>query len=186
MVLKANLKEAIVSLYAAKQRSLLALIGIVIGIGSVIAMVSLGVIAKQQALERFKELGTEFLAISVRGSTSGSASGIRLADAVELAEETSSVMAVAPWTQGQGQVVFAGKKIADAPILGVTGSFAALNKLRTEQGRFVSDLDFRRYYCVVGAKVASALRRAGARRLVGEPIRLKDRVCTVVGVLRAA
>ena len=186
MALKANLKEAIVSLYAAKQRSLLALIGIVIGIGSVIAMVSLGVIAKHQALERFRELGTEFLAISVRGSASGPASRIRLADAVGLAQGTSSVVAVAPWTQGHGQAVFAGKKIADAPILGVTGSFAALNNLRTEQGRFISDLDFRRYYCVVGASITSALRRAGAKRLVGESIRLNDRVCTVVGVLRSA
>ena len=51
MALKANVKEAVVSLYAAKQRSLLALIGIVIGIGSVIAMLSVGTIAKQQALE---------------------------------------------------------------------------------------------------------------------------------------
>ena len=184
MALKANLKEALVSLYAAKQRSLLALIGIVIGIGSVIAMVSMGVIAKHQALERFKELGTEYLSISVRGS--GSAPGIRMADAVGLTEGTSSILAVAPWSQGTRQAVFAGKKVADAPTLGVTGSFAALNKLRIEQGRFISDLDFRRYYCVVGADIASALRRAGAIRLVGESIRLKDRVCTVVGVLRSA
>lgn len=186
MALNANLKEALVSLYAAKQRSLLAMIGIVIGIGSVIAMVSLGVIAKHQALEQFKELGTEFLSISVRGSASGSGPRIRLADAVGLLEGTSSIVGVAPWTQGQGQAVFAGKKIADASILGVTGSFAALNKLSIEQGRFISDLDFRRYYCVVGARIASDLRRAGAKRLVGESVRLKDRVCTVVGVLRGA
>ena len=184
MALKANLKEAVVSLYAAKQRSLLALIGIVIGIGSVIAMVSLGVIAKHQALERFKELGTEYLSIGVQGSAS--APRIRLADAVGLAQGTSSIVAVAPWTQGHGQAVFAGKKIADAQVLGVTGSFAALNKLPIEQGRFISDLDLRRYYCVVGVRIASALRRAGAKRLVGESIRLNDRVCTVVGVLRSA
>ena len=45
MALKANVREAVVSLYAAKQRSFLALIGIVIGIGSVIVLLSVGTIA---------------------------------------------------------------------------------------------------------------------------------------------
>lgn len=187
MALRANAKEAFVSLYAAKQRSLLALIGIVIGIGSVIGMVSVGEIAKRQALKQFKELGTEFLSISARsaGQASGSPPRIRLSDALALPEETSSILAVAPYTQGHGQAVYGGKKVADASVLGVTESFIALNKLRIESGRGVSDLDYRRYYCVIGSRVASALRRAGAQRLVGESIRLNDRLCTIMGVLRS-
>ena len=186
MALKANVKEAVVSLYAAKQRSLLALIGIVIGIGSVIAMLSVGTIAKQQALEQFRELGTDYLTIQVHGLGPGAASGITLADAVELPEGAPSIAGVAPWSQGLGVVVYAGKKIMDAPTLGVTGSFLELNRLPLADGRAISDLDVRREYCVVGARVASALRRAGAEPLVGEPIRLNDRIYTIVGVLRAA
>ena len=98
MALKANLKEAVDSLYTAKQRSLLALIGIVIGIGSVIAMVSVGVIAKQQAIEQFKELGTEYLTVKARGSR-GTGAGISLDAALGLAEQTSSIAAAAPWSQ---------------------------------------------------------------------------------------
>ena len=177
---RANIKEGIVSLYAAKQRSLLALIGIVIGIGSVIAMVSVGVIAKRQALEQFRELGTEFLAIR----SVGSAKRIPLADALALPKETSSITAVAPWSQGYTGVVYAGKKIADVPVLGVTGSFTRVTKLQLEQGRPISDLDFRQNFCVIGAEVASGLRSAGARRLTGESIRLNKRICTIVGVLR--
>ena len=76
MALKANVKEAVVSLYAAKQRSLLALVGIVIGIGSVIAMLSVGTIAKRQSLERFRELGTDYLTIQMHGQAlSGVAQG---------------------------------------------------------------------------------------------------------------
>ena len=184
VALKANLKEGVVSLYGAKQRSLLALIGIVIGIGSVIAMVSVGVIAKRQALEQFRELGTEFLSIRQLGSGSGTKVRIRLEDAVELPEQVPPVAAAAPWGQGRGVVVYAGKKIGDATVLGVTESFAAVHKLRPEQGRGISDLDFRQYRCVVGARVASALRRAGAARPVGQSIRLNERLCTIVGVLR--
>ena len=189
MALKANVKEAVVSLYSAKQRSVLALIGIVIGIGSVIAMLSVGTIAKRQSLDRFRELGTDYLTIQVRnprGRRGGGPGGIPLADAAGLPDGTSSIAGAAPWSRGRGAVVYGGKKVADAPVLGVTGTFLALNRLRLTEGRAISDLDFRRTHCVVGAKVATALRRAGAKEPIGKRIRLKDRICTVVGVLRAA
>ena len=186
MALKANVKEAVVSLYAAKQRSILALIGIVIGIGSVIAMLSVGTIAKHQALEQFRELGTDYLTIQVHGFAPGGLSAVRLEDAVGLPDGTSTIAGVAPWSQGHGEVVYAGKKIMDAPALGVTGAFLELNRLPLTEGRAISDLDVRRNHCVVGARVALALRRAGAQQLVGESIRLRDRFCTIVGVLRAA
>ena len=186
MALKANVTEAVVSLWAAKQRSLLALIGIVIGIGSVIAMLSVGTIAKRQALEQFRELGTDYLAIHVHGSAPGGGSAIRLADVVELPHGASTIAGVAPWLRSREAVVHGGKKVVDAPTLGVTGSFLELNRLRLAEGRGISDLDFRRNHCVVGARVASALRLAGAEQLVDEPIRLKDRICVIVGVLASA
>ena len=57
VLLKANLKEAASSLATARQRSLLALLGIVIGVGSVIAMVSVGVIVRGEALKQFSRTG---------------------------------------------------------------------------------------------------------------------------------
>ena len=186
MALKANVKEAVVSLYAAKQRSFLALIGIVIGIGSVIAMISVGAIARHQALQQFRELGTEFLAIRVHAPGSSVAARLPLSDVVALPEATSSIAAVAPWNLGHAQAFYAGKKFADASILGVTWSFVEVNRLHVERGRGISDLDFRRYYCMVGAKIASALRDVGVERLVGESIRIKERLCAIVGVLRSA
>ena len=184
--LKANVKEAVASLWAAKQRSLLALIGIVIGIGSVIAMLSVGTIAKRQALEQFRALGTDYLIIQAYGVAPGAASGIRLADAEGLPGGAASIAAVAPWSHGYGEVVYAGKKVDDVPVLGVTGSFLELNRLPLADGRAISDLDVRRGHCVVGARVAAALRRAGSEALVGDRIRLRDRICTIVGVLDAA
>ncbi|MCY3802989.1 MAG: ABC transporter permease [Gammaproteobacteria bacterium] len=180
MLLKANLKEALASLYMAKRRSLLALIGIIIGIASVIAMVSVGTIAKREALEQFKELGVNYLAIDAIGLEQQ----MRLADALALPKETSSIAAVAPWVEGDNEIIFAGKKVGRTSTLGVTGSFARINKLQLEQGRSISDLDFRRHFCVIGAEIASALRDAGTQRLVGESIRLDRHVFTIVGVLR--
>ena len=188
MALKSNVKEAVVSLYAAKQRSFLALVGIVIGIGSVIAMLSVGTIAKHQSLDRFRELGTDYLTIQVRGGAGGGGAraGVRLEDAVGLPDGTASIAGAAPWSQGYTAIVHGGKKIADAPALGVTGAFLDLNRLKLAAGRGISDLDFRRAHCVIGAKIAGSLRRAGVKDAIGEPIRLNDRICTVVGVLRTA
>lgn len=181
MSLKVNLKEATVSLYVTKQRSLLALLGIIIGIGSVIAMVSVGTIAKHQARDQFKELGTDYLAIKPVGSDQR----IPVVDALELPKEITSIVAVAPWVEGDNEIIFAGKNITHTSTLGVTGSFSRVNKLQIEQGRAISDLDFRHYYCVIGAEIASALQKAGAKRLVGETVRLNRHIFTIVGVLRA-
>jgi putative ABC transport system permease protein len=63
MIHTSNLKEAARSLLASKQRTILALIGIVIGIGSVIAMVSVGRIVQEESLRQFKEMGTDILTI---------------------------------------------------------------------------------------------------------------------------
>ena len=180
------MKEAVVSLLGSKQRSLLALVGIMIGIASVIAMLSVGAVARQQALEQFRDLGTDFLSIGPQEPDSESAFALRLSDALGLLQQTSSITAVAPWSQGQGEIIYAGRRIASAPILGVTGSFAELHNLRFERGRDISDMDFRRYYCVVGARIASSMRSEAADRLVGQAIRIRGHLCTIIGVAREA
>lgn len=188
MILKTNVKEAVRGLYATKQRSLLALVGIIVGVGSVIAMISVGSIVKSESLKQLRELGTDILTIRrLRGSDTGRRpGGIRLKDAAGLADRIESIAIAAPWAQAYGQFVYAGRRIADGEVLGVTASFADLNKLSLDTGRFLSDLDFRRYYCVIGVQVAQAMRQAGAPHVVGASIKLLGRFYTVVGVLQPA
>ena len=188
MKLAANIKEATSSLYSAKQRSLLTLIGIVIGIGSVIAMITVGSIVKLEAVKQFQELGTEILTIRKSyfggGNNRQSNSDIRLKDVQLLADESSSIVMTAPYTRSSGSSTFRGKNVADGEILGVTESFAELNKLEMENGRFISDLDYRRYFAVIGADVASGiLQKTGAQQIVGESIKIAGQVYIIVGVL---
>ncbi len=182
-ILASNAGEAFRSLSRARLRTALALIGIVIGIGSVITMISLGEIARAKARAEFEALGTDILTIRKDDSASRSVK-IPLADAVRLADALPEIAEAAPRIRAQGSFVHAGRRAGSGAIQGVTESFARINKLELEDGRFVSDLDVRRYFCVVGAKVARAMRRAGAGRIVGETLVTKDRVFTIVGVLR--
>ena len=188
MIFKANLHEAVRSLYSAKQRTLLALIGIVIGIGSVIAMVSVGNIVQQEALRQFKELGTDILTIEkdFGGGADGKAAtaNFRLKDVMALPLHSSAISVVAPYTQGGGgDVFYGGKRIERTHFLGVTESFLSLNKLPLFEGRFLSDMDWQSRYIVLGADVADQLRAAGADKVVGEQLRIGEHIFTVLGVL---
>ena len=182
MILKANIQMAVRSLRATKQRSFLALIGIMVGIGSVIAMVSVGTIAKHKAIQQFKELGTDILMVQ-RLQSSPDRKSFSPKDAAGLSEEIPSIAATALWGRTFGESAYAGKKLMEHEIVGTTEALADIGKLYLDEGRFISDLDFRRFYCVVGAELAQSLRQAGARQLIGEPFKLVGHACTIVGVL---
>lgn len=192
MILTSNLKEAVRSLMSAKQRTILALIGIVIGIGSVIAMVSVGKIVQEESLRQFREMGTDILTIEKEfgdpsGKPGGSAKGggvsrLRLGDVLAIPAGCPGITTVAPFVRGSGDAAYNGKKLERAGLLGVTETFSAINKLKIREGRFLSDLDEQSRYCVIGSRVASELLRLGARQTIGEKIRVGDNLFTVIGV----
>ena len=184
-MIKANVKEALTSVRLNPQRSALAVIGIVLGVASVTAMVSVGVAARAEARERFKELGTETLVVRKRGSIGDSAAAeIRAADVALLPSRTATIAVAAPVLQVFGATAYAGRALESNRLLGVTQSFATLNKLTLDAGRFISDLDVYRPFCVVGSQVAAEMvRSAGRADLVGEAVVLAGRLHTIVGTL---
>jgi len=188
MIQTSNLKEAARSLLASKQRTILALIGIVIGIGSVIAMVSIGRIVQNEALRQFKEMGTDILTIekdfggSPDGGPTKAPASLKLADVVAIPPACPAVAVVAPSVRGSGEISFAGKRLDRAAPMGVTASFLDINKLTIREGRFLSDLDQQSQYCVIGSQVADELTRLGARPLLGAKIRVGTNLLTVIGI----
>ena len=179
-ILGANARQAVDSLARSRLRTALGLVGIMIGISSVIAMVSLGEIAREQALRQFEALGTDILLVRARPADSGA---IGVADAAGLAETVPAIAEAAPRILGHGAFRHAGRKVGRGSVQGVTAAFASVNRLPLQAGRFVSRLDADRRFCVVGAAVADAMRRAGTRRIVGETVEIEEILFTVVGVL---
>ncbi|MCY3855322.1 MAG: ABC transporter permease [Rhodospirillales bacterium] len=181
-ILCANAREAADSLRKARLRTALGMIGVMIGISSVIAMVSLGEIAKEQARREFEALGTDIMIIrKLFGAPELDA--LRLADAMALAAAAPSIAEAAPRVLGHGEFRHAGRKVGQGSIQGVTAAFASVNQLSVQTGRFVSDLDVDRYFCVIGAAIAEEMRRAGADNPVGRIVEVDDVLFTVVGVL---
>ena len=186
--LTSTLREAVRSLYGARLRTLLGLIGIMIGIASVITMISIGEIAKSQSRKDFEALGTDILTVKPPDHLIGSPgrATIGLDDALSLAEVLPSVSEAAPRIETQGTFRYAGKRVGSGSVQGVSASFAEVNKLTMAEGRFVSNLDRGRYFAVVGADVANAMRRRGAGTVVGEILQVGGRLYTVLGALESA
>lgn len=178
--------EASSDLLAAKQRTALALTGIVIGIASISSMISIGSIVRAEAVREFKQLGTEIVNIRVRARDreSGRVS-IRLEDA-ERVVNLPSFTAVAPYVEGSAPAVLAGTSATTVRIVGATPKMMELNRLELAEGRFVSSLDERGFFCTIGASLATELRNATQGSVIGESIRIGNGVYTVVGTLRHA
>ena len=185
--LTAILREAMRSLYGARLRTLLGLIGITIGIASVIAMISTGEIATAQSRKQFEAVGTDILSIEksdemVR-AVPGQGPAIGLEGALDLADALSTVSDAAPRIKAQGRFGYGGKSVGSGDLQGVSASFRSVNRLRVAEGRFVSDMDTGRYFAVVGAEVAESMRRRSAGEIVGDILEVDGRLYTVIGVL---
>lgn len=182
-VLAANGREAAQSLRRSGLRTALGLIGVAIGVSSVIAMVSLGEIAKEQARKQFESLGTDIVVVRDNAGGGGDQGGLDLPIALALSDTLPSVLQAAPRIQGYGSFLFAGRNVGQGSIQGVTEAFAVVNKLPVAEGRFVSNLDINRSYAVVGAEVAQKMRGPAQREVIGERVDINGTLFTVVGVL---
>ncbi|MBM4271119.1 MAG: FtsX-like permease family protein [Deltaproteobacteria bacterium] len=176
----ANIEEALRSLTSAKQRTILALTGIIIGIGSVIGMVSIGAIVENEALKQFQDMGVDVAV--VRREFSDKTAEMKLQDIFELKKHVRDILEVAPFLGSGGEYTLHGKKTY-LEQTGVTESFFTLNMIRLREGRLITDLDAYRCFCVIGKAIGDFLRGIGITNLVGNQIILGDRIYTIVGVL---
>ncbi|MCK5317341.1 MAG: ABC transporter permease, partial [Anaerolineales bacterium] len=110
------IKVALKSLSANKLRTFLAMLGIIIGVGSVISMLAMGAGAQKQVMERIASMGTNLLMIhpsqrGSRGVMSDTSQRLKLEDVKEILEKVPGVYQVAPVVRGISQVKYFNKNI---------------------------------------------------------------------------
>jgi putative ABC transport system permease protein len=172
-----------------KLRSVLTMLGIIIGVSAVIAMVGVGSGAQARVAEQIQSLGSNLI-IVLSGSTN--AAGVRVGmgsqltisedDAVAIAREVTSVQASAPSVRGNAQVVY-GNLNWGTQIQGVTPSYFEAREWPVEEGRPVlqEDVDGATKVALLGQ--TTALNLFGESDPVGQIIRIKKVPFTVIGVL---
>src|ERR1700722_17168795 len=99
----AHIREALTNLFSAKLRSLLAILGILVGTGSVVALISSSELATDHALAQFKKLGTNLLAVMMRPvspneASSGQNNTLKLSDMQTIQNQVPSIEKIVPYT----------------------------------------------------------------------------------------
>ena len=185
-------EETYFALSANKSRSALTILGIVIGIGSVIAMVSIGQGATADIEANIESLGSNLLVVMpgsqnqvgsvVRGGF-GSATTLTLDDAKVISSEISGLSAVASTVSARKQVKTTKGVNTNTSLYGVDAAYATVKNIEMEAGSFVADSQVERVakVAVLGPTVRDDLFGEDAE-VVGQKIRIENLEFTIIGV----
>lgn len=182
----ASLLEALDSLSSNKVRTALTMLGIIIGVGAVIAMLAIGAGTEQAIVGEIESIGTNLLFVGTNYEDVTNPKPLTLQDAEALNDQVfaPSVAAAAPIVQGQAEVTYAGK-ITTASLVGVTEDYTKVQNVELSEGEFFSSVQVNGIASAVilGANVAEELfgRSDG---LVGETVRVSGQPFRVIALLK--
>ena len=187
-----TIRVAIGALRANKLRSLLTMLGIVIGVSAVIAVVALGKGAQQAVNDRISSLGTTLLTVSPGQARSGGVMSfdvrtrLLLEDAEALVARGTEIGEVQPEMSANLQVQYLNKN-AGTQVVGTTSNYPTVRKYAMASGRFFSQAEDlgRQRLAVVGPTVLTNLGLQTPEALVGENIRVRGIQFTVIGVFKS-
>jgi putative ABC transport system permease protein len=191
MLLTETIRVAVDALRVNKLRSLLTMLGIVIGVGAVIAMVALGNGAQAQISERIARLGTTVLQINPQRVNTGgiqSTTTVKLTtkDVDMIVQRSPNVLAV-NWQQDRPLQVVWKNKNSNIQVTGTAANFPEVRGFHIAAGRMFGAAEEvgRRRVAVLGADAMADLEIADPEAILGRQIRIAGRAFTVIGVLAA-
>lgn len=183
--------ESIGTLALNKMRTGLAILGIIIGIGSVIALVSLGQATQQAIQSQIQSLGSNLLTVQPSGQNTGGIQGAagggttltrEDAEAIKTSPQITTIQNVSPEYSGRAQAV-AGRNNTNTQIIGVIPEYADIRNITVESGTFINEqhVNGMAKVAVLGPTVVEDLFGTGVNPL-GQTIRISGQTLTVIGV----
>ena len=175
-----------------KLRSFLTMLGIIIGVGSVITLMSIGKGSTAQILSNIESMGANLITVSpamgfgvggVRGAGGGGQT-LTMEDAEAISERISYISSVAPSSSSNLQLVV-GSENTNSQVTGTTPEYVSVANLKLASGAFFSEQEYERgaKVAVLGSDVAETL--FGSSNPVGQKMRMGTIVVTVIGVLES-
>ncbi|RUT12998.1 hypothetical protein DSM107010_18440 [Chroococcidiopsis cubana SAG 39.79] len=179
------------SLWNHKLRTGLTMLGVIIGISSVISITSVGQGVQKSTEQQIQALGTNVMLVLAGASTTGgginqgvgSASTLTWEDAKAVAQQAPAAIGVTAFLQRQFQVVYGGQNISTS-VLGTDLYYSEVKNIRPQVGQFFTqaDLDAAQPVVVLGSKVRDQLFGAEVNP-VGADIRIQRQSYKVLGVM---
>ena len=188
MLFGETLQVALQSIRANLLRSLLTMLGIIIGVGAVITMVALGTGAQRAVEEQISSLGARLLQVYAgqsfsRGIASAERVSLTTDDANALTREARLLSEVVPELERSLQVKYGNKNI-NVDINGTTPNFFKVNNFKLAYGRLLTagDNEARQRYAVLGGAIPNML-EANPAALIDQTLLIRGIPFTIVGVL---
>lgn len=191
MLFKECFLMAFTALYANKLRSLLTMLGIIIGVGAVIAMVSVGMGVRSNVQESIASLGSNMLIVSPGSSNrsgprgaAGSMRTLKYEDAQAIASKVRNIENISPSVSSSYQIVN-GNQNWNSSVQGVTPEYMNIKSLTVGSGSFITadNLKKRERVAVIGTTVAENL--FGEENPVGKNIRVNNQPFRIIGLLES-
>lgn len=178
------IKSAVNNLLGSRIRTLLAMLGIMIGTASVVALVSSGKLAANKALEQFKSLGINQMALQLYPAQESNLkpTPIKLETINKMAASVPDIVQISPYTQDYIQASYKTVEF-NANLIGALEDLSATINLKIKQGRFISTLDKNQNYCVIGTNILKKLQHLNP---IGQRIKLGKMIFVIIGVLQEA
>lgn len=186
------LKIALRALANNKLRGFLTMLGIIIGVASVITMLAIGQGSKRSIQAQISEMGSNMIMIQpgadMRGGVRQDASAmetLKLQDYEDIVNETHYVSATSPSVNSSGQAIY-GANNAPTTVYGISPDYMEIRRYEVEDGDMFSDQDVQTAakVCVIGKTVVDNL-FPGGENPVGRVIRFQKLPFRVVGVLKS-
>ena len=188
------LKVAIKAILSHKSRTLLSMLGIIIGVAAVIVMLAIGQGSKESIREEISKMGTNLLTIRPGGDMRGGVrrdpsemQTLKIEDYESIRDKAKLVAKISPEVSASGQVIFGGNNTTST-IYGETDEYLEIKQWKVERGACFTDDDVRKSakVCVVGATIVKELfGEKCTTPPIGKTIRFKNIPFRIVGVLEA-
>ncbi len=192
MLFGETIRVALGALRANKLRSMLTMLGIVIGVSAVIAVVALGKGAQKAVNDRIASLGTTLLTVNPGQARQAGVfsfdvrTRLTMADAQALVDRGVDILAVQPEMASNLQIQF-GNKNAGSSVVGTSSNYPEVRKYEVAVGRFFTNSEdlSRQRVAVLGPAVLENLGVQYPEAIIGENIRIRGIQFQVIGVLKS-
>jgi putative ABC transport system permease protein len=192
MQIRENISLAVNGLTDHKFRSFLTMLGIIFGVASVIAMLSIGEGAKREAIAKYQDLGVNNIIVREKKMTDEEleevrakfSQGLSLKDANVIREIVPDVECLASQAEIGTDVKYADKSVKST-VIGITPDFPAMMNYRLQKGDFITENHYtsRSKVCLLGAGVAATLYQRDDP--IGKMVKIEDQWLEVIGVLES-
>ncbi|WP_233973235.1 ABC transporter permease [Pectobacterium versatile] len=183
--LQQRLLEPLNSLILLGRRAVLALLGIAVGCGSVVALLNIGHNAEAEAMGVFRGMGSDLLVASVQNRAGNHATGSAPADLdiTVLRKNLPDIEAATPLIITSTEARLRGRSLSTM-VVGSRAELSDVLKLKLAQGRYLSDFDEQSTYIVLGANVAEQWASQGGVAALGERVQVSGYLFEIVGILQ--